>query len=216
MIIIPGILTNNIDKLYRKIKLAQGLVEWIQIDFIDGQYADNTTISPTEIFLDEFKKTGLKFEAHLMVSPQNMEQWTEECGLVGFDRIMSQVESVTDPVTFIQQIKHQWGIQCGFSIDIQTPVSAIRKNTLKELDTVQIMLVKAGFSEQKTKPELLEKIQQLSTIRNHLSANFQIQVDGGVKSNNIKTLQNLQIDSAVVGSGLYFGNFEKNLQKLYQ
>ncbi len=222
MQIVPGILTDDIKIFEQRVELvrkgaSQGLIEWVQVDFIDGIYANNKTLRPRDIELGiKNKGLGLKFEAHLMVDEDNLQEWMKGCYGVGFDRIMPQVEVVKDQVSWVSLVKGEWGLECGLSIDAQTPILAIKEEVGRDLDVVQVMTIEAGFSGRKMKNELLEKVKQLSVVRDQLSVNFQIEVDGGVKLENVNMLRDLGVDMAEVNSGLFgSGDFGENLRNLY-
>lgn len=236
MRIVPGILTDDVEELNRRLGLiGEGVkhgykIEWVQIDFIDGVYADNRTIRPKDLRfrIEDLRSNGLKFEAHLMVTKENLDEWMEECSLVGFDRIMPQVESVDDQSEFVRTVKDEWGLEAGLSIDAGTQVSFIKKEIYEKLDVVQVMMIQAGFSGQKMKEETIGKVGDVLTIRNGLGVDFLIEVDGGVKLDNIELMKRIKVDLAEVNSGL-FGTtverrkgksakelFEENLDAFYE
>lgn len=250
MTIVPGILTDDIEKLNRQVKMAVGLASWVQIDFLDGEYADNQTVRPREIDLRKLKKIGLvdgdskletrnlkletmKFEAHLMVAKQNFRKWAEEAIQAGFDRIMPQIESLDmSQKEFVKWIKSE-DIQAALSLDAQTPVSAIEEEVLVELDVVQVMTIKAGWSGQQMLPELLDKVKKLHELRiKNDELRYLTEVDGGVKLENVRLLKEMGVDLAEVNSGLFCKaeflkrgiceevnkqeEFEKNLRRFNQ
>jgi ribulose-phosphate 3-epimerase len=208
MQIVPGILTDDVGELERRLGLVveakkKGFaLEWVQIDFIDGVYADNITLVPTQVALSFFKEKGLKFEAHLMVGKANLEQWVIECRLVGFDRIMSQAEVTEDQKGFVSDLQND-AYEVGLSIDAQTSVSVLDRDVLERVDVIQVMTIQAGFSGQKMRPELLSKVSELLKIRNERNLQFEIEIDGGVKLEKVKMLKDIGADLVEVNSGLF-------------
>lgn len=219
MHIVPGILTNDIKVLKKRIEMAAGLVEWVQIDFIDGIYANNETLGPIEM-VDQViaaQKQGLKIEAHLMVSPGSLDGYLIDCFMVGFDRIIVQIESVGDQDEFVKQpIDSRYGdFLLGLSLDAQTGIEILEDEVLRQLDVVQVMTIKAGFSGQELIPDLLNKVRQLKKIKEEKGYKFLIEVDGGVNLETIKLVKEAGTDLAEVNSGLFKnGNFEDNLKNL--
>ncbi len=187
MQIIPAILTSDVqelDSLLREIRDSKKF-ERVQIDFVDGEYAKNLTIKPTEI--DMVPYLPLKFDAHLMVKGDNALFWGKNAAQMGFDRIIMQVESGEGD-----------DYKC-IGIDLDTPVETIQKR-LKDLELVLLMSVKAGFGNQKFDELVYKKISYLSNLRslNHLS--FLICVDGGVEKEHLPALRKLGVDEVAVGA----------------
>src|SRR3990172_4756450 len=98
--VFPAILTDNVFELgeaLRKIRDSKKFSR-VQIDFIDGEYANNRTIKPAE--MDLIPYLPLKFDAHLMVSENNVLIWAKEAAVMGFERVIAQMESISDPGDF--------------------------------------------------------------------------------------------------------------------
>ncbi len=215
MKIVAGILTDDIEELEKRVQMTVGLVEWVQIDFIDGEYADNLTVAPFEVSLKSFQEKGLKFEAHLMVSEDNLSEWLRQALEAGFNRISTQIESIKDLDVYISLVKES-GREIGVSLDLDTRVEIIELGILKKLDVVQIMTVGAGFSGQEFVHNMLWKVRELRELRNkNPELKFLIEVDGGVNEKTIKMVKDEGVDLAEVNSGLYNkGEFSENLKKL--
>ena len=111
MQIIPAILTGDVqelDFLLRKIRDSKKF-ERVQIDFVDGVFASNKSIRVEDL---PAGRQGLKFDAHLMVVEKNLTEYVD--GLMGFDRVIVQMESVSRPEDF----------DC-LALDVHSPVAAI-------------------------------------------------------------------------------------------
>ena len=205
MQIIPSILTNNPQELKSLINLAEGHVERIQIDIIDGKFAENKTIIPEALVYIE---TNLKLDFHLMVvEPVN---WVESCVRAGADRIFGQVEKMTNQDEFVQKVVGT-GSSVGLAIDLGTHLSALNNRLLLDIDAVLVMSVKAGFGGQVFNPSVLSKIKTLSDLKKEDPSPFQICVDGGITLSSIKSLIDAGADEASIGRRLLNENFAKNL-----
>lgn len=171
-------------KWIEKIK-ETGEYERIQVDFVDGEYSNNLTIRPGDVLVSEFE--GLKFDAHLMLVQKNILGWTNEAEISGFQRIISQVESISDPESFT-----------ALALDMHSPVAAIEPY-LAKLELVVVMAVEPGFGGQKFGDETIEKIKNLNSLRTQSSLKFRICVDGGVQKEHLAVLQAAGADEAAVG-----------------
>ncbi len=187
MLIIPAVLTDDpleLDMWLRKIRDTRKF-ERVQIDFIDGEYADNVTVKPLEADLIPY--LPLKFDAHLMVTENNILQWSKLAEKMGFDRIIAQVESISNPEDF-----------SGLALDVHSPVATI-ESLLPKLEVVVVMAIEPGFGGQEFDPEALEKIKRLSELRRLNKYNFKICVDGGVEKIHLNLLADLGADEVAVG-----------------
>ena len=110
MQIVPGILTNNLQLFKQRVGLAQeaakkGLIEWAQVDLIDGVFAEELTVFPSDLDVWSRKYDPLKFEAHLMVSKENLEDWLwRAIQDAGFDRVILQIESVDNQLEMVKKV----------------------------------------------------------------------------------------------------------------
>ena len=210
MIIIPSILTNNPQELLEKIKLLEGVVDRVQIDIVDGQFADNKTITPD--FLQEVE-TSRSIDFHLMTKdPVN---WVEKCVLGQADRIVGQIEMMQDQIDFIGKVQ-EVGCKAGLAIDIETPIDSIKKELINDLDLILVMNYPAGIPGQKFDRRSLKKIEILNSIRKNDATPFKICSDGAVTPQNIEKLAKLGVDEAVVGRSLFNGDLKVNINKYYQ
>jgi ribulose-phosphate 3-epimerase len=187
MQIIPAIL--SVDKfevfeLLRKIR-ESGKFERVQIDFIDGEYANNKTIRPVEVDLLPF--LPLMFDAHLMVTENNVLAWSKTAEKVGFDRVIVQTESISNPGDF-----------SGLALDIHSPVELLIPY-LHNLDVVVLMAVEPGFSGQKFNDGVIEKVRQLHKLRRYSNYRYKICVDGGVLQEHVPILSEAGADEVTVG-----------------
>ena len=189
MQIIPAILTSEVqelDLLLRQIRDSKKF-ERVQIDFVDGEYAANKSVRVEECkSIREYR--DLKFDAHLMVTENNIVEWSKMAQKFGFDRIIAQVESISRPEDF-----------ACLALDIHSPVDVI-KSYLPKLDLVVLMAIEPGLGGQEFDPKIAEKISYLSNLRNLGHLSFQIAIDGGVEKNHLQMLEDLGVNEVVVGA----------------
>ena len=200
----PSILTNSISEYQQQLSLAMasGVIEVIQVDVIDGHFADNLTLSPLDLVgLDH---GDLELDFHLMT--EEPMDFVHELILTKEDlpirAVISQVERMSSPQNYLTEIKTQ-GWKIGFSLDLYTPVSAIDEDVWPDLDIVQLMTIEAGFQGQKFNKNALEKITQIKKLA---KKELEIIVDGGVKAEHASLLAEKQVGGVVMGSGIWQAN----------
>jgi len=188
MEIIPAILTNDVqelDNLLRRIRDSQKFTR-VQIDFIDGEYAANETFKPMEADLIPY--SPLKFDAHLMVTENNIVEWSKMAEKFGFDRVIAQMESISRPQDF----------SC-LAIDFHSPVTVVRPY-LPKLNLVLVMSVEPGFGGQEFVEAAKQDVQELVRLRREKKYNYRICVDGGIEKQHLPELERLGVDEVAVGT----------------
>ncbi|MFC1649634.1 ribulose-phosphate 3-epimerase [Patescibacteria group bacterium] len=210
MRIIPGILTSNKNAFNKLVDEAEGATERIHVDFIDGEYADNTTFEPIEIEVTRYLGN---FDAHLMVASHNLEDWVTEVIMSGFERVIVHVESVVGQIDMVRKIKRK-DCSVGLAIDLQTPVSKISKEVYEMVDCILVMGVQAGFDGQKFDSRVLKKVKKLKEIKNKRSHEFTISVDGGVSAENINSISEAGADEVIVGKRIFYPDLQGNIDEL--
>lgn len=190
--IIPGILEKEWVEIERKIELVKPFAKTIQIDIVDGKFADNIT------FLDPepFKKysSDLFLELHMMV--EEPIDYLDEWAAAGFRRFIGHIEKMSDQVAFVAKAQ-QLG-EVGLAIDGPTSQDKLEVSGT-DLDTILIMTIKAGISGQQFQEERLEKVKQLLKRNEFLS----IEVDGGINLNTINIALKAGVKKFAVTSGIF-------------
>ena len=177
-------------------------LEVLQLDIIDGWFADNLTLTPTDYAEIDFGQLQLDF--HLMTEEplDYVFELLEQRDFLPVRSIIAQIERMSSQPTFVDQVK-KTGWKVGLSLDLFTPVESIDFEHIAELDFVQIMAIEAGFQGQSFVMNTVEKIKELQKIRQEKNYQFEIIVDGGIKHEQVKLLQSIGVDAATIGSGLW-------------
>lgn len=198
--IAPSILSADFSKLGEEIKLVdEGGADVIHYDVMDGHFVPNMTIGPL-VLKDIRKCTKLPIDVHLMIS--NPDQYIADFAKAGADMISVHQETCTHLHRTIQLIKEN-GCKAGVVLNPHTPLNTLDE-ILPMLDFVLIMSVNPGFGGQKLIPETLTKISKLKTILVERGlSHIEIEIDGGVKIDNIKEVIDAGTDIIVSGSGIY-------------
>ncbi len=202
--IIPTILVKKFKEAKKQIKQVEELVDWIQLDVVDGVFADNKTWNKSKD-LKNFK-TLVKIEAHLMIQePEDViDNWLDVT-----DRIIIHYESKINNKdlaikNLINKAKNK-NKQIGLAINPATPYAVVLP-FINDLDLVLIMTVDPGRGGQKFKNWTLDKIKSLR--KKWPSGN--IEVDGGLSPETAKLAINAGAN--IICSGTYiFGS--KNIKQ---
>jgi ribulose-phosphate 3-epimerase len=170
-------------------------VDFFHFDIMDGNFVPNITFGPTYVNNFIGKINNKKFiDVHLMVN--NPEKYIDSLKQV--DQIIFHIENLSDQtiLNIINNIKKN-KIKCGLSLSPTTDIQTIIKY-LDKVDLIQIMTVEPGKCGQHLIPNCLEKIKFIRKNR----PTIDIQVDGGIKLNNIKDVIESGANSFICGSSM--------------
>ena len=208
--IAPSLLAANFFDLSSQMKLLkEGNTEILHLDVMDGMFVPSISFG-MPVISSLRKSVDFFFDVHMMV--ENPERYIEDFYKSGANGITIHFEACKHIDRTISQIK-SFGLRSGISINPATPVSLLQ-NILSEVDMVLIMSVNPGFGGQKFIPYSIDKIKELSKMRDERNQKFLIQVDGGVDVNNIKSLSDAGVDEFVAGSSVFKGDILNNIKAL--
>lgn len=208
--IIPAILAATEQEYQEKISKINDtpeLVEgWVQIDVMDGQFVNNSSISPEVIAR---YPTSLAKEAHLMV--QNPLGWVNKMAEAGVSRIVFPIEvgSTKQIISLIKSL----GMEVGLSLNPETAVSSLAPFADK-INLVLLMAVHPGFGGQEFLAETFIKVTQAVELKEKYG--FLVEVDGGIDEKIAATLKDLGVDNLVLGERLTNGDISENLEVFWQ
>ena len=195
-----NVLTGNLELAKKQIELAKSsnLLEVIQIDIVDGIFADNHTFTPQDLVDIDFG--NLQIDFHLMTEEPMDYVWEleEHCRHLPIRAVFGQIEKMTYQEAFLEEVKKQeW--RAGLALNLFTPIESIDENSWEWMDAILLLGVEAGTSGQEQNAFLFEKIK---TVRQKILKNepMKIFVDGGVNQKNITKLQASGIDGVTVNS----------------
>ena len=208
--IAPSLLAADFFDLSSQMKLLkEGNIKVLHLDVMDGMFVPSISFG-MPVISSLRKSVDFFFDVHMMV--ENPERYIEDFYNSGADGITIHFEACKHIDRCISQIK-SLGIRSGISINPATPVSFL-ENIVSEVDMVLIMSVNPGFGGQKFIPYSLDKIKELSKMREKKNQKLLIQVDGGVGVDNIKALSDAGVDEFVAGSSVFKGDILKNIKAL--
>jgi ribulose-phosphate 3-epimerase len=174
--IVPAILASCREEFESNLGKVKGLVKRVQVDIVDGVFAETKTILP-EILID-YVGWGIDFEVHLMVDKP--ELWLPRCAKEGVVAVVGQVEMMVDRAGFIADAQFL-GLEVGLAYDIKTNLDNLEE-VVNDIDKVVLLAVTAGKQGQDFDSGVLKKIQKVRAM----SKRVIIEVDGGLNEERIR------------------------------
>jgi ribulose-phosphate 3-epimerase len=195
-----NVLTGDLSLARRQIELAREskLLEAIQIDIVDGIFADNHTFTPQDLVDIDFG--DLQIDFHLMTEEPMDYVWEMEeyCRHLPIRSVFGQIEKMSYQEGFLEEVKKQdW--RAGLALNIYTPLEAIDVNSWDWMDAVLLLGVEAGESGQQLNPIIFEKI-KAAREKIQKGEPMRIFIDGGVNKDNVAKLQQAGVDSVTANS----------------
>ncbi|MGE0550149.1 MAG: ribulose-phosphate 3-epimerase [Kofleriaceae bacterium] len=195
--IAPSILSADFGRLAEEVK-AIATADYVHVDVMDGHFVPNLTIGP--IVIEAVKRaTALPLDVHLMI--ENAEQWVAAYAKAGADLIAVHAEACPHLHRTIGQIR-ELGKRPAVVINPATPLEAIEW-VLDDIAMVLVMSVNPGFGGQKFIPSALEKIRRLRRMIIERDLAVDIEVDGGIKLDNVAEVCAAGANVIVSGSGVF-------------
>jgi ribulose-phosphate 3-epimerase len=197
--IAPSILSADFARLGEDVQAADRAgADYIHIDVMDGHFVPNITIGPLVVSALR-KVTEKPLDVHLMI--EHPDRYIPAFAKAGADLITVHQEAVPHLHRTVQLIK-SLGKKAGVSLNPATPVETLDV-ILDELDLVLVMSVNPGFGGQDFIPSALGKIQSLRRRIAQRGLNAELEVDGGIKLDNIRDVVAAGADVLVAGSALF-------------
>lgn len=211
-LIAPSILSADFARLGEEVNaVLEAGADIVHFDVMDNHYVPNLTIGP--MVCDALRKYGVSapIDVHLMVEPVDdlIQMFAEK----GATYISFHPEASKHVDRSIQLIKDA-GCLAGLALNPATPLSVL-DYVLEKLDFVLVMSVNPGFGGQSFIPAVFPKIKALKQRIQSVNPDIRIEVDGGIKIDNIKEVAKAGADMFVAGSAIFnTDDYAKTIQSM--
>ncbi len=202
----PSILSADFAHLEEDIRRVEAAgTPYLHYDVMDGRFVPSISFGMP--VLESVRKiTDMVLDVHLMI--EEPERYIDEFARCGADIITIHYEACKDLRGTIQRIKEK-GLKAGVTIKPKTPNSVL-SDVLDQVDMVLLMTVEPGFGGQSYILESTEKIKDLCRMITERGLDTDIEVDGGIKKDNLRMVLDAGANVIVAGSAIFKGDIEQN------
>ncbi len=198
--IAPSILSADFARLGEEVdNVLKSGADIVHFDVMDNHYVPNLTIGP--LVCDALRKHGVtaEIDVHLMVKP--VDRIIPDFAKAGASYITFHPEATEHLDRSLQMIR-ELGCKSGLVFNPATPLDCL-KYVMDKVDMILLMSVNPGFGGQSFIPSTLDKLREVRKLIDDSGYNIRLEVDGGVKVDNIREVAAAGADTFVAGSAIF-------------
>ena len=197
--IAPSILSADFSRLKDEIAAVEAAgADWLHVDVMDGHFVPNITIGP--VVVESVRKvTKIPVDVHLMIT--DPDKYAPEFIKAGADWVSIHPDTCGDPNATLKKIR-QLGAKTSVAVNPDVPLEKVER-CFPDIDMILMMTVFPGFGGQAFIPDVLPKIEQVRKTIEDRKLPILVEVDGGVKSDNIDRVYRAGAEVIVSGSGIF-------------
>jgi ribulose-phosphate 3-epimerase len=209
----PSILSADFARLGEEVRrIEQAGADLIHFDVMDGHFVPNLSFG-VPVLESVRKITALPLDVHLMI--ENPERYLEQFVLAGANSISVHAE-VCEDLAEIASRMHQLGIRAAIAINPETEPTRVL-DAAAHLDMILVMSVHPGFGGQGFIPESVRKVRAIRSELERHGLEVDVEIDGGVKVENIGLVAQAGANVFVSGSGIFgHSDYGEIIQKMRQ
>lgn len=198
--IAPSILSADFARLGQEVdEVVAAGADMVHFDVMDNHYVPNLTFGPLVCSALRSHGVSVPIDVHLMVTP--VDELASMFADAGASYITFHPEASNHVDRTLQLVKDK-GCRCGLVLNPATPLSALEW-TLEKVDMVLLMSVNPGFGGQAFIPAMLDKLRGAREMIDRSGRSIRLEIDGGVKVDNIGSIASAGADTFVAGSAVF-------------
>jgi ribulose-phosphate 3-epimerase len=213
MKIAPSILSADFSRLKDEIQAVEAAgADWLHVDVMDGHFVPNITIGPVVVEWVR-KVTAIPVDVHLMIT--DPDKYAPEFIKAGADWVSIHPDTCKNPNATLNRI-HELGVKASVAVNPDVPLSKV-ENCISDIDMILMMTVFPGFGGQAFIPNVLSKIEEVRKLIDQRNRSILIEVDGGIKVENIARVVQAGGEVIVSGSGIFkTSNYAETIRQMRQ